>query len=148
MKTSNFYFRAQSDDKTNLDYFPNNTAHKFKIHLSKPLNLSGIWKIALCDIHINDSKQISYMNQLYVFCSIVDTSILNGRQEQHLLRSVELNRKGNWTNIYHQLYYENVNKTHIFDIEIYITDRSLRLATFLTKPLTITLHFRQYPFFL
>jgi hypothetical protein len=146
---SNIFVHVQSDDENNLEYFPNNTSYNFKVHLTEPLTLTGVWKIALCDIFINEnSKQTNYANQLYIFCNIAGVSILSGKQQSSLMRAVSPRKKGEWIESFWQLYYIDVNKSQVFDFEIYITDRSFKLATFLKKPVSITLHFRQYPFLL
>lgn len=146
MSSKNMFIHIDSHSKRNDDYFPDNTSMKFKIHLEEPLYLSGMWKIALVDICIKDSMKISYMDHLYVFCNIAGESIVNGEKRQSFLRKVLLVKKGNWTQTFELPYYVNVNKTQVFDIEFYITDKNFELATFLKKTVSLTVHLRQYPF--
>lgn len=144
---SSFYIMVDSDNAENLEYFPDNQPCRFKVRLVNPLNLTCTWKMALSDVFIADNSKTTYTNHLYIFCSIAGDSILNGRQQQTLLRKLGYVKKGNWTHTYNLPYYVDVNRTHIFDIEFYITDKQFQLASFLKKPSSVTLHLRSYPYF-
>lgn len=145
---SNFYLTVDSNDANNLTFYPDNKAWKFKVHLDVPLNLSGSWKVALTDIFVRDNNKITYVNNLYIHCDLAGESIMNGERRQSLLRMVHYVKKGNWTHQYTLPYYVDVNKSLIFDIEFYIKDRKSEYASFLKQPVTLTLHFRHFPFLL
>ena len=136
-----------SDSDENKTYFPDNTPTKFKIHLAEPLQLDNIWKVALTEIRIKDDNKIPYMNDLYLLCDFVDYSIVNGGQSHPILRRLQFVKKGNWAHKYDTPNYLSINKTTVVDLEFYILDRNLKNPSFLKKPVSLTLHFRQYPFF-
>jgi hypothetical protein len=46
----NIYINVCSKDSA--IYFPGNKPANFRVKLAKPLNLSGCWKIGLCEIHL------------------------------------------------------------------------------------------------
>jgi len=48
---------------------------------------------------------------------------------------------------FEHLCYIDVIKSDAFDIEFYIKDKEGDLCTFVTKPVTLQLHFKSYPFF-
>lgn len=146
MSTS-FYLVVDSDNSKNLQYYPDNKPWKFKVCFDTPLNFPGFGTVALTDVFIRDSSKTTYVNNLYVHCNIAGESILNGERREYLLRMVHFVKMGNWTHKYSTPYYVNVNKSQIFEMEIYITNRQSEDASFLKQPVTLTLHFRQYPFF-
>ena len=144
---SSFFLFVDSDWDENKAYFPDNTPTNFKVHLAEPIQLDNIWKVALTEIRIKDDNKITYMNDLYVLCDFVDYSIVNGGQRQPILRRLQFVKKGNWTNKYESPNYLTINKTTIVDLEFYILNKYLKNPSFLQKPVSLTLHFRQYPFF-
>lgn len=145
--SASFYLVVDSDNLKNLQYYPDNKPWKFKVRFDAPLNLSGFWTVALTDVFIRDSSKTTYVNNLYVHCNIAGESILNGERRESLLRVLHFVKKGNWTHKYSLPYYLNINKSQIFEMEFYITTRQSEYASFLKQPVTLTLHFRQYPFF-
>lgn len=147
MSLSSFYLFVDSDSDVSKSYFPNNSPINFKVHLKEPLQLDHIWKVALTDIRLKDSNKIVYTDDLYVLCDLVGESIVNGIKQESFLRKVQCVRKGNWTHVYDSPHYMNINKTQIFDIEFYILDNDFKPPSFLKKPVSLTVHFRQYPFF-
>lgn len=147
MAAHNFFLFADSDSDENKLFFPDNSASNFKIHLTEPLQLDNIWKVALTEIRIRDDNKIVYINDLYVLCDAIDYSVVNGDKKQPILRKVQFVKKGNWTHNYETPNYLSITKTVVTDIEFYILDNKLKNASFLKKPVSLTLHFRQYPFF-
>lgn len=146
--TSNFYLLMDSDNSKNLIYYPDNKPWNFKVLFDNPLNLSGKWNVALTDVFIRDGSKTLYVNNLYVYCNVAGESIVNGEHRQSLLRMLHYVKKGNWTHKYAIPYYMNVNRSQIVEIEIHIKDRHANDASFLKQPVSLTLHFRQYPFFM
>ena len=145
--SASFYLIVESDNSKNKEYYPDNELWKFKVRFDTPLNLSGFWTVALTDVLIRDSSKTTYVGNLYVHCSVAGESILNEERRESLLRVLHFVKRGNWTHKYSTLYYVNVNKSLIFEMEFYITNRQSEYASFLKQPVTLALHFRQYPFF-
>ena len=137
-----FYMTVNSD--ANLDYFPDNKPYHFKTHLQTALNLSGIWKVSLVDISMYDPSKHS--SNLYIHSDICGESILDGEKE-NILRMIKAYRSGKWSQESINFHYISVNKSDIRDIEFSIKDKKGILASFLQMPVTITLHFRSYPFY-
>ena len=131
-----------SSDKS-LNYFPQNTPYKFRSQLSTPLNLNGMWKVALMEANISSS--ISSMEALYVHSNICDDSIVNGYKKP-LLRRLMMTDPGNWSTLLEAPHYMSVKVTEIYDIDIYITNDQDHLSSFLDQPSTVTLHFKAFPF--
>ena len=142
-----FYLVVDSDNSKNLEYYPDNKPWKFKVRFDAPLNLFGFWTVALTDVFIRDSSKTTYVNNLYVHCNIAGESILNGKCRESLLRVPHFVKKGSWTHKYSLSYYLNINKSLFFLMEFYVTTRQSEYASFLKQPVPLTLHFRQYPFF-
>jgi len=98
---------------------------------------------ALLDIYITETK-LKKRNNLYIHCDVCGESILDG---ENLLRMVKAQKIANWTQAFDTPQYVSVNKSEIRDLEIYITDDQGNLASFLKQPVTITFHFKAYPFY-
>lgn len=63
---------------------------------------------------------------------------------QSVLRRIVFN--GQTSQIFHSPLYVDVIKNEIANLEIVIKNREGKLALFLTNPLSLTLHFKAYPF--
>jgi hypothetical protein len=50
LHVDNIYLNVCSKDSA--IYFPLNKADNFRVKLAKPLNLTGCWKLGLCEIHL------------------------------------------------------------------------------------------------
>lgn len=127
------------DSDKNLEYFPNNVPYNFKSHLMQPLNLEGKWSVALTEIDFNEKIQTS---SLYVNCDICESIIVNGVWS-NVLRKVNCDVKRQFTNSFNWIYYLPVIKPEIGEIEISIKDANGALATFISRDITVTLHFRK-----
>lgn len=68
-------------------------------------------------------------------------------EKKPLLRKFLCNTTGNWTSNFTNPQYVSVKQNEIYDIDMYITDKNNNLASFLNQPVTLTLHFKSYPFF-
>lgn len=130
---------------SSLQYFPQNKAYHFKCHLNTPLNLEGVWKVALVEATISSSKQQKVFKPLYVYSNICGESIVDG-DKQPILRKLIGNSSNNWDAIFEVGHYMPVKINSISDIDIYITTREGVLASFLDRPSNITLHFKAFPF--
>ena len=138
--SASFYLIVEIDNSKTKEYYPEN-------RFDTPLNLFGFSTVTLTDVLFRDSSKTTYVNNLYVHCSVAGESILNGERRESLLRVLHLVKRGNWTHEYSTPYYVNVNKSLIFEMEFYITNRQTEYASFLKQPVTLTLHFRQKIFF-
>lgn len=97
------------------------------------------WKVALVDIKLSSN------NDLYIYANICGDVIVDGNKQPLLKRICCCSQ----TEYYHfdQLAYIPVVKSEIRDIEFFITDMQGSHASFLKNPVSITLHFRSYPYF-
>ena len=129
-------FVIASSDK-NKNYFPNNVPHHFKTSFKHSLLMEGTWKVALTEIDFDEKITASI---LYVECSVCEGTIVDGINT-NVLRKVNTDMRRSFSNSFNWLYYIHVIKPEIRDIEITLKDSNGSLATFLTKPVTITLHF-------
>lgn len=132
-----------SSDKS-LNYFPDNTPFRFKSRFNAPLILEGTWKVALVEVDIGST--VSIQDPIYIHSSICQDSIVEG-EKNPLLRRITPFQPGNWNSIIDSPYYIQVNTKELYDIDIYITDRLNKQASFLDETSTLTLHFKSFPFF-
>ena len=128
-----------------LSYFPQNKAYHFKCRLNTPLNLEGIWRVALLEANISTTKSVKTFKPLYVYSNICGESIVDG-DKQPILRKLTCNSPGNWDTVFEMGHYTPVKVNNIDDIDIYITTREGILASFIDQPSSITLHFKAFPF--
>ena len=124
----------------NMNYFPHNTSYHFKSFLKQPLLLDGNWKIALTEIDFDEKITSS---TLYVHCNVCEGTIVDGIHT-NVLRKVNTDIRRTFSNSFNWLYYVPVIKYELRDIEIIIKDRDGSLATFLKRPVSVTLHFMKY----
>jgi hypothetical protein len=89
VKGRTFYLHVSSADS--LPYFPNNKPDNFRVKLSKPLNLTGCWKIGLCEIRlanvtINKVTRVKRTNNKVIKgVSDVDTVVKNDVKNDDML---------------------------------------------------------------
>jgi len=126
----------------NLNLYPENRPFKFCTYLQTPLVLKSKWKVAIIDIKLSQGQQ---SQDLYVHSDICDETIVDG-SAQPLLKRICANTTA-YTEFKH-LNYVSVTKNEIRDIEFYITDIQGRLASVVNESVSLTLHFKSYPFFL
>lgn len=72
-----------NSDKHSI-YFPQNKPYDFKVHLLKPLNLTGKWMVSLVDFSTETSALIH--EHIYLYCDICGDSIIDGSMHQLLRR--------------------------------------------------------------
>lgn len=130
---------------SSLQYFPQNKAYHFKCHLNTPLNLEGLWKVALLEANISTSKSLKIFKPLYVYSNICGESMVDG-DKQPVLRKLTGDSQGTWDTVFEMGHYMPVKINDIDDIDIYIMTREGVLASFLDQPTIITLHFKAFPF--
>lgn len=133
------------NSNNNLEYFPDNKPYHFRTVFQAPLHLTGFWKMAAVEAIIAEpNAKVGY--NLYLHCDACDGCILDGEYAS-LLRPVRSLKTGKWTQTFDLPYYVSTNKSELRELEIYIKDGKGNLATFLRKPVSVTIHFKSYPFF-
>lgn len=130
-----------SDD--GKSFYPNNTSYDFRIKLNRTLQFDGYWVVALTEIRISEKAQKDV--ELFVCSDLCQDSFV-GSSEQPLLRRVFYEDVKNSNIIYTQPYYVPVKLTDVQQIRIYIKDENGNDASFLKKKVTVTLHFKKFPF--
>ena len=140
------YIYVKSDESD--EYFVDNKTHKFQVHLQLPLYFYGKWKVALAQFHATEKgKSSSKADEgLYVYTDLCKESIVYG-EERPLLKRLEKSGKGKWDYAFDTPFYVPVKKQELREFEIYIKRELNKDATELIKPVYLTLHFKQYPFF-
>lgn len=137
------YVVIHSDGCAN--YFPDNKPYHFRSHFQSPLNLHGTWKVALVDITLTSFGGTKTRKNLYLHSDICEESFLDGEKEA-LLRPIRALKVAYWSQSFDTPYYIPVKKTDVRDIELFIKTGKGEYASFLTDRVTVTLHFKQYPF--
>ena len=137
------YIRSDECD----DYFKDNQAYKFKVHLKNPLILKGFWTVALEEFYCTIPSKARNEEVLYLFCNICKESIIDGELKP-ILRRIHSTKKSQWLHTFTTTFQLPVLKQEIYEMEFYIETTKRQLASFLSEPLMITLRFRSYPFYL
>lgn len=72
------YLHVKSNESDN--YFLQNEAFNFKVHLKVPLLFSGFWTVGLVEFHAKRSKARTTKGDqtIYIFSNICKDSIVNG----------------------------------------------------------------------
>ena len=138
------YIYVQSDDSDS--YFSDNSVYKFKVHLNAPLTLQGLWKVALVEFSAKEKTKSKAGEALYVYTDLCKESIVHG-EEETLLRRLEKSKKSLWNYVIQTPFYLPVRKKELREFEIFIRTVDGEYATYLDKPLNLTLHLKPYPFF-
>jgi hypothetical protein len=128
------------------DYFSDNRACKFKVHLDVPLTFNGFWKVGLVDIRDKQIWKLLNTECLYVYSSLCKESIVQG-SEQPILRRVKPNVIDGWDYIFDSPIYLPLKKKEVREFEIYIKSGDMSFPSFLDSPVNLTLHFKRYPFY-
>ena len=131
-----------SDD--GKEFFPNNSSYNFFVKLNRTLQFDGYWVVGLTEISISEQSKKDEI--IYVYSDICQNSFV-GSSEQPLLRRVfyeDINDNRNI--IYTNPYYIPVQLKDVQQIHIYIKDENGNDASFLKKKVTVSLHFKKFPF--
>lgn len=104
------YIRSNESD----NYFSDNKACRFKVHLKTPLSFHGFWKVGLVELHAYIDEQKTRPKRtvdqtLYLFTNLCKESIVNG-EEQPLLRRLEKNSKDGFRYIFDTVLYLPVKR--------------------------------------
>lgn len=130
-----------SSDSTEI--YTNNKSHDFRVHLSKPMILTGNWTVSLLEFSMPIGQSKLATRELFIFASICGDTILSGN-ELPLLRRVYLTKDDN---IIYQLPFEVPLRVGQFqDIHIYIKDVNGNPASFLKQKVTVTLQLKKHIF--
>lgn len=127
------------------DFFSDNTPFNFRVKLNRTIQLDGYWVVALTEFTLNQTNSLG--KNLYVFFDICQNSFI-GTTEKPLLRRVLSERQNQRNIIFDNPYYIPVRAGMMEYIHIYIKDDDGSFASFLRKPVTVTLHFKKFPFVL
>ena len=124
-------------------FFPSNTPHDFRIKLNRALQFDGYWEVALTEIRIFMEDPTD--TALFVCSDICQDSFV-GTSEQSLLRRVFFEDVNGKNVIYVHPYYVPLKLRDVQQIRIYIKDENGADASFLKKKVSVTLHFKKFPF--
>ena len=134
MTEGDFYIFLSSKDS--LRYHPDNKGYNFTVELPKRVELRGNWKVALCDIFLNE--KIS--DTLMVYSDICDYSFVRDSLEP-ILRMVMPNNKR--SQIFSYRFYLGVRQSNLGRIKIYIKDSSFKNVVALKGEIQLTLHLKK-----
>lgn len=121
-------------------YYPQNQTWNFRVRLPRSLPLKGYWTVELTEISILRVESTKFQNEIYVYCSLCDDSIV-GDQLLPLLRRVYIEKTGNA--IFLRPYRIPLRFNDLRDVHVYIKDSQGRDASFLAEELTVTLVLRR-----
>lgn len=107
------YLFLSSDDS--LTYHPDNNSYDFTVELSR--ELKGAKRLALCELVFTPINE-----DLYVFCDVCDDSYA-------LDRSLPLLRIVNASGEVSNLYFQDVTRSHVHRIRIYIRTKRLEIPS-------------------
>lgn len=116
-----------------------NKPQDFRVRLPRPLPLKGDWTVELTEFR-NSKLTKTTDQEIFVYCSVCDDSIVGGSQKP-LLRRIVL--KNNNNVIFERPYRIPLRINDIGDIHVYIKDMQDADASFLTGESTVTLVFRR-----
>ena len=136
---------ASSEDAKEL--FSENKPFNFRIKLNRPIHLDGYMVMALIEFSIAERHDGGHLQNCSFFSYICQDSFI-GNNEQPLLRRIFFDNVKQNNVIYDNPYYIPVRLGGIQHIHIYIKDNKGQDASFLKGRVTVTLHFKKFPFVL
>ncbi len=145
---SNYRITVRSDQS--LKYWPDNKPSHFRIHLKSPLKIEGLWLVAITDIYarlrISGTDRTHWYKHLYISSDMCTESIV-GDKYSPLLRAIFPTSAGRWMRSFALPQFVALRVKELSEVDILITDENDLPASFLTDPVTLTLHFRRCPFY-
>ena len=124
-------------------FHPSNQPDSFRLHLSQPLDLKGVWTVSLLEFTINTWQTKHYQWNSYLF-TLISARILLLEIESFLNFSGFILES---QNIIYQNPCEVAIKLRQFqDVHVYIRDAKNAPASFLSGEVTVTLLLRRLPF--
>ena len=135
------YMFLSSDDSD--DIFMDNKPYDFTTQIPFFMNMDSSWEIALAQITIEGIPDES-LRQLFVCSNLVEESIV-GCSQLRILRRILLNQSSTSreNEIFISPFFIPVCLRSSNLVRIYITTRNGDPALFLSKPVSVTLHFRR-----
>ena len=126
----------KSDDS--LDFYPLNRPDNFTVQLSEPIHLDdSIWICALRDF----TCHLTYPQNLYIFCDIVQDSHVFGRKLPIMQRVPEMvNDQTYVVESYDSSVCFKITRPVLTHITVYIKNAQLLRPSFADKPTTCMLH--------
>lgn len=128
------------------EYFENKS-NCFRIQLNKQVQLDGYWTIGLTEFTTESWNSNKKSQEVFICCDMCEETFVCGK-DMPLLRRVYLGEKQETNIIYELTYYVPVKIGQLQQICIYITDREGNLVSFLDGPVSVTLHFKKFPYVL
>jgi len=128
-----------STDSTKV--YDNNEAGDFILELAKPIEIDGIWEIAIIDYEIGVT-QTSDTSRLKILCDICVESNSNGKMER-LLGIIHIKSNGLKRREYVNPTYVLINSKKINNIHFNIKNDVGDTPSFIVSPFRCTLHLRK-----
>lgn len=129
-----------------LEYF-DNKPNCFRIQLSKQVQFDGYWTVAVTEFTTASWDVSKKSPEVFICCDICEETFVGGK-DLPLLRRVFLGKEKENNIIYKLPYYIPMKIGQLQQICIYITDRAGNLVSFLDGPVSVTLHFKKFPYVL
>lgn len=111
------------------------------------MQLDGYWTIGLTEFTTESWNSNKKSQEVFICCDMCEETFVGGK-DMPLLRRVYLGEKQETNIIYELTYYVPVKIGQLQQICIYITDREGNLVSFLDGPVSVTLHFKKFPYVL
>ena len=142
------YITVQSTDSINL--YPHNRPWSFRVQLNEPLYFEKRWMMALTDITIQnwDVNKRSDCRDVYVYSSICYPSHVGEIKEPLLRRICLMGTKKERHFNFPQNYYIPLKVQTLQTLDLYIKESNGDPASFISEPVTATLHLKPVPFWL
>ena len=128
------------------EYF-DNKPNCFRIQLNKQVQLDGYWTVSLTEFTTESWDSSKKFQEVFICCDMCEETFVGGK-DMPLLRRIYLGEKQEANIIYKSRYYVPVKIGQFQQICIYITDRAGTLVPFLDGPVSVTLHFKKFPYVL
>ena len=109
--------------------------------------LKGFWTVALIEFCCTIPSKTKNDKELHLFCNFCKESIIKGEMKP-ILRRIASTKKSQWLHAFSTAFQLPVLKQEIYEMEFYIETADGLLASFFSEPLSITLRFRNYPFYI
>lgn len=147
------YVVVRSGDSA--EHFPDNSPRRFRVMLNNPIRMNPQeWCVGLCELYCEQialsdrSRTAGGGGEIYVNCNVCQSSLV-GQSEDRLLRRTALHPKKAYLDVtFNPVFYLPVTVSECREILIEFKDITGRLATFITGPVSATLHFKRRPFIL
>jgi hypothetical protein len=142
------YITIQSTNS--IDLYPDNKPWSFRVQLNEHLYFERQYTMALSDITISnwDADKRSDCRDVYIYSSICHPSHV-GESKEPLLRRICLRgtkKERHFT--FPQNYYIPIKVQDFQTLDVYIKESNGQTASFISGPVTVTLHLKPLPFWI